>query len=79
MRELENGEDADELIPVPEEKLDLEGLVLEDVLLDMPGQFLCKEDCKGMCPQCGKNWNEGPCGCYKPETDPRLEVLRQLL
>ena len=79
VRELENGEDADELIPVPEEKLDLEGLVLEDVLLDMPGQFLCKEDCKGMCPQCGKNWNEGPCGCYKPETDPRLEVLRQLL
>ncbi|MEY8311941.1 DUF177 domain-containing protein [Oscillospiraceae bacterium 42-9] len=79
VRELENGEDADELIPVPEEKLDLEGLVLEDVLLDMPGQFLCKEDCKGLCPQCGKNWNEGPCGCYKPETDPRLEVLRQLL
>ncbi len=79
VRELENGEDADELIPVPEEELDLERLVLEDVLLDMPGQFLCREDCKGLCPRCGKNWNEGPCGCYEPEVDPRLEVLRQLL
>lgn len=79
VRELESEEDADELIPVPEEELDLERLVLEDLLLDMPGQFLCREDCKGLCPKCGKNWNEGPCGCYEPEVDPRLEVLRQLL
>ena len=37
------------------------------------------EDCKGLCPVCGKNWNEGPCGCGTDAVDPRLEVLRQLL
>ena len=64
---------------VPEEKLDLQELVLEDLLLDMPGQLLCKEDCKGLCHLCGKDLNEGPCTCGEPATDPRLEVLRQLL
>ena len=72
-------EDAGELIPVPDERLDLGSLLLEDILLDMPGQFLCKEDCKGLCPSCGKNWNQGPCQCGAPQVDPRLEVLKQLL
>lgn len=75
----ESQEDAGELIPVPEERLDLDALLLEDLLLDMPGQYLCKEDCKGLCPSCGKNWNEGPCKCAAPQMDPRLEVLKQLL
>lgn len=75
----ETQEDAAELITVPKERLDLDGLVLEDILMDMPGQYLCREDCKGLCPSCGKNWNEGPCKCGAPKADPRLEVLRQLL
>ncbi|RKJ39018.1 DUF177 domain-containing protein [Acutalibacter sp. 1XD8-33] len=78
VRETQNEED-DRLILVPEERLDLDGLILEDVLLDLPGQFLCREDCKGLCPRCGKNWNEGLCACGAPAADPRLEVLRQLL
>ena len=73
------GEEDGQLVLVPEEKLDLQELVLEDLLLDMPGQFLCKEDCKGLCHLCGKDLNEGPCTCGEPATDPRLEVLRQLL
>ena len=76
VRETQSGEDW---ILAPEERLDLDALILEDVLLDMPGQFLCGEDCKGLCPVCGKNWNEGPCGCGADAVDPRLEVLRQLL
>ena len=72
-------EDPGEFIPVPDEKLDLDILLLEDVLLDMPGQFLCKEDCKGLCPSCGQNWNEGPCKCGAPSMDPRWEALKQLL
>lgn len=79
VRELEGEEDGGDIIPVPEEKIDLGQLLLEDVLLDMPAQYLCRDDCKGLCPKCGKNLNEGPCGCYQPEVDPRLEVLRQLL
>lgn len=75
----ESREDTGELITVPDERLDLDGLVLEDLLMDMPGQYLCREDCKGLCPSCGRDLNRGPCGCKESGTDPRLEVLRQLL
>ncbi len=44
----------------------------------LDGKPLCKEDCKGLCPTCGKDLNEGPCGCKK-ELDPRLAVLAKLL
>ena len=44
----------------------------------MDGKHLCSEDCKGLCPTCGKDLNEGPCGCGK-EVDPRLAVLAKLL
>lgn len=59
------------------------GIELDDVLetcliLDMETKFLCREDCKGLCPTCGKDLNEGPCSCQKP-VDPRLAVLGQLL
>ena len=78
VRETQNEED-EELILAPDERLDLDRLILEDVLLDLPGQFLCREDCKGLCPRCGKNWNEGLCGCGAPVVDARLGALGQLL
>ena len=53
--------------------------VLETVfILNMEAKSLCSEDCKGLCPDCGKNLNEGLCSCAKP-VDPRLAVLGQLL
>ena len=63
--------------------LDGDGIDLDEVLttlfvLDMETKFLCKEDCKGLCPTCGKNLNLGPCACRKP-IDPRFAVLEQLL
>ncbi len=59
---LEN-EDDDRFIEVHDEKLNLDELVREDILLELPTKFLCREDCKGICPKCGKNLNDGPCGC----------------
>ena len=47
-------------------------------VLSQEQRVLCSEDCKGLCPQCGKNLNDGPCEC-RAETDPRLAVLGQLL
>ncbi len=47
----------------PETELDEEGLVREQFELHAPMSPLCKEDCQGLCPQCGKNWNKGKCGC----------------
>lgn len=73
-----NDEDNDDYIIAENMRLDLDELALTEVLLSLPTKFLCKEDCKGICPQCGKNLNDGSCSCAAP-TDPRLDVLRQLL
>lgn len=65
---------------IPEDlNLDFSEVVREDMLLSLPLQPLCRPDCKGLCPNCGKNWNEGPCDCPTDEGDPRLSVLKQLL
>lgn len=58
--------------------LDLDDLLETVYILDMDTKYLCREDCKGICPDCGKNLNEGPCSCRK-KSDPRLAVLEQLL
>jgi uncharacterized protein len=61
--------------------LDLGEVVREQVLLGLPLKPLCREDCRGLCPRCGKNRNAGPCGCT-PEEEPgdsRLEPLRRLI
>ncbi len=59
-----------------------DGLLLEDVLreqllLAVPMKTVCREDCKGLCPQCGKNLNLGACSCRRPQ-DPRWEALKGL-
>ncbi|MCC6189871.1 MAG: DUF177 domain-containing protein [Anaerolineales bacterium] len=59
--------------------LDLTPVVREDFLLSIPMQSLCRPDCKGLCSQCGKNWNEGPCDCPGAERDPRWSGLLGLL
>lgn len=58
--------------------LDLTEVLRQDVLLALPVHVLCKEDCRGLCPICGSNLNEGPCGC-QPELDPRWAILADLL
>jgi uncharacterized protein len=50
----------------PEPALDEENLVREQFLLQVPMHPLCREACAGLCPECGKNWNKGPCAC-RPE------------
>jgi len=60
-------------------QLALDELVQADILLELPYKNLCREDCRGLCPQCGKNQNEGLCGCQTKTVDPRLEILSQLL
>lgn len=73
------GEDKDGFVVCEDYKLDLDELVTADILLELPTRSLCKEDCKGLCPKCGTNLNEGTCGCESKEVDPRLAVLLQLL
>lgn len=57
---------------------DLGEIATTALVLNMDQRFLCSENCKGLCPKCGKNLNDGPCEC-REDQDPRLAVLAQLL
>ena len=74
-----NEEDNGDFIVVSGNQLDLDGLATSDILLELPSVVYCREDCKGLCPTCGKNLNEGACNCQTHQIDPRLEVLKQLI
>jgi uncharacterized protein len=68
----------DEMYPIADDAIDLGPLVRDAIVLDLPMAPLCREDCAGLCPQCGADRNEGECGCVAP-VDPRwanLDVLR---
>ncbi len=73
------GEDSDDIITVPDMKLDIDDLAYTEVVLSLPMKHLCHADCKGICVKCGKNLNEGECTCVKREIDPRLQALADLL
>jgi uncharacterized protein len=51
--------------------------VREELLLAAPRYVLCREECKGFCPQCGKDLNDGPCGCARA-ADARWHPLQAL-
>ena len=58
--------------------LDTADVVKEQVLLSLPVKTLCKEDCKGLCPHCGQNLNNGQCGCSEEKSDARWSALEDL-
>jgi DUF177 domain-containing protein len=57
--------------------LDLRPALREHWLLTTPAYLLCRDDCKGLCPRCGANLNEGPCGCAQA-VDHRWDALRSI-
>ena len=76
---LSNEENEDEWVfPLEGDSANLEEIVRTVFVLNVDSKMLCKEDCAGICCRCGKNLNDGPCGCQK-ELDPRFAALRQLL
>jgi uncharacterized protein len=58
--------------------LNVDELVNNEILLNWPLKILCKEDCKGICKVCGKNLNDGDCGCDDFVPDPRMAVLKDI-
>ena len=77
--ELSNEENEDEWVfPLVGDSADLDDIVRTVFVLNLDSKLLCRDDCKGLCYQCGKNLNHGPCGCQK-ELDPRFAALKQLL
>lgn len=77
--ELSNEEDSDELLQVEDMRLDADELVFTNAVLALPTKYLCSKDCKGLCPKCGINLNQETCSCSTGGTDPRFDVLKQLL
>lgn len=60
------------------DKIDLSEIVREQILLNLPTQVFCQDDCKGLCLKCGANRNLTECNCEENETDPRWSALRNL-
>lgn len=59
-------------------ELDLAEVAREQIVLNLPEQVLCSEDCKGICPTCGTDLNEGECRCREDDIDPRWQALKEL-
>jgi len=60
------------------EGLQLEDVLREQILLAIPLKVTCRPDCKGFCPQCGKNLNQEQCSCSKEVEDPRWAALKEV-
>lgn len=58
--------------------IELAEVLREYILLSLPMQQVCREDCKGICAQCGQNWNTGQCQCESKRIDERWTALRDL-
>ncbi len=76
---LPKPEDPDTFLIDETHKLDLGDAMRQYALLNVPMLPLCRADCKGLCPQCGANLNDGPCDCDTDQVDDRLAALKQLL
>jgi len=77
--ELEVEEDDLTTAYYRDDQIDLAQLVREQFYLAIPMKPLCRDACRGLCPQCGTNLNTGSCNCRPQRTDPRLEGLKSLL
>lgn len=59
-------------------QLDAETFVYNEIMLNWPMKILCRPDCKGVCPVCGRNLNDGECGCDTFVPDPRMAVIKDI-
>lgn len=60
------------------DEIDLGEAIAEQVIMALPMRPLCREDCRGLCPQCGASLNEGDCGCELPVFNPKFAALKEL-
>lgn len=73
-------EESDEkLIAYHNGEIFLDEIISDAILLSMPMRIICRDDCKGLCPKCGKDLNKEECICQDDDIDPRLAKLRNFL
>jgi uncharacterized protein len=66
---------TDDDVLIVEERIDLTPYLCEEILLQMPTFFICKDDCAGLCTQCGIDRNVGHCSCHAQAIDERFSAL----
>lgn len=76
--DLEIGAGESEIDFYEGEGLELEHILREQILLALPMQRICRPDCKGICPYCGRNRNVADCGCHAERIDDRWAALKNL-
>ncbi len=78
---MQNADDIaeEDVIIIEGEEIDIAEIILNNFLMNVSGKYLCKDDCKGLCLKCGKNLNEGDCGCSDDEIDPRWAKLAEIM
>ena len=59
--------------------VDINEIVEDNFIMNLSPRYLCREDCTGLCPKCGKDLNEGECGCEDDEIDPRWAALADMI
>lgn len=67
-----------EALLLEEQEIDLVPILADQVFSHLPMKHLCTPDCKGLCPSCGKNLNDGPCDCKADDFNPQFEALKHL-
>ena len=71
-------QDGDDVILLDGTEVDIADITLNNFIAISPMKYLCKEDCKGLCPHCGADRNLTDCDCDENVTDPRFDVLNNL-
>ena len=74
-----DAEDVDDVFPIENDEVEVEDILIPALILQVGMTYLCKEDCKGLCPSCGCDRNETVCSCGAKQADPRMAVLAKLL
>ncbi|HHV29637.1 YceD family protein [Acetivibrio mesophilus] len=74
---VEEGNDkAEEEYTYQGKFLELEKVMIDNIILNLPVKQVCDEACKGYCPKCGADLNENECKCINEDIDPRMEVFK---
>lgn len=71
--------EEDDVIIFSGYSLDIDDIVINNFLMNVSGKYLCKEDCKGLCPKCGRDLNIEECDCSDDDIDPRWAALAEIM
>ena len=80
VREEDGAEDTDEDVRVfSGHAVYIDDIAADNFFMNVSARYLCREDCKGLCPECGADLNEGDCNCVKGSIDPRWAGLLDIM